>query len=82
MSGTRRVKGDSDALETQREFVRMRLEEEDGAPQALRGLRRQRAEGHLPLASSVFGVVEGTSLLSLVGRAADLLWSERGVRAG
>lgn len=41
MFGMRRIKGDSDALETQREFVRKRVEEENGAPQALRELRRQ-----------------------------------------
>ena len=81
MFGMRRIKGDSDALETQREFVRKRVEEENSAPQALGGLRRQRAEGRLLLAGSVFGAVEGTSLLSPVGRAADLLWNERGVRA-
>ena len=50
----RRTEGDSDALETQREFARKRVEGENGAPQALRGLRRQRAEGRLPLAASVF----------------------------
>ena len=37
----RRIKGDSDALETQRESVRKRVEEENSAPQALRELRRQ-----------------------------------------
>lgn len=49
----RRLEGDSDALETQREFARKRVEGENDAPQALRGLRRQRAEGRLPLAGSV-----------------------------